>query len=446
MKTLYNYQRQTEHKAFKSNLFIAFEPGLGKTVTAIELGKDIMASPALINASAVLVICPKRLRLQWISMIQEQDPITPITLIETGMVFKGRELSGWVVSHYEAVVDTQKYLRQRVWGLVIVDEAHHIKNRKALRTKAVRSIEAIRKVALSAVPMDRSPAELWSVLNWMFPNTYRSYWNFIEKYCSMEAVPPWLTGGKYAGASKIVGTKNELQLVDELSPFFIRYTKQQVAPELPPKTVTKVPVEMYPEQEALYNKIAKAKDIVVDEIIIPNILARITRLQQVTSDPSAAGFGTMPSAKCDWVAEYLEDNPEIAVVIFTRFRATAKALAARFECEYIVGGTEEWPEFLDGRNRVITGTIAAMGEGIDGLQRADVAIFVDQEWSTALMTNAMDRIHRLGIQAPKQIIHLYCPHTKDELVLRALDEKWTNQQLVYHYLEQEGIDVNRSTD
>jgi SNF2 family DNA or RNA helicase len=442
MKTLYRYQRETEHRAFKSNLFIAFEPGLGKTVTAIELGKDVMASPALVNANAVLVICPKRLRLQWIAMIQEQDPVTPITMIETGMVFKGRELTGWVVAHYEAVVSTQQYLRQRAWGLVIVDEAHHIKNRKALRTKAVRTIEAIRKVALTAVPMDRSPAELWSVLNWLFPQTYRSYWNFVEKYCSMEAVPPWLTGGKYAGASKIIGTKNEEELAEELAPFFVRYTKQQVAPELPARTVTKVPVEMYPEQEALYNKIARAKDIVVDELIIPNVLARITKLQQVTSDPLAANLGVMSSAKCDWVAEYLEDNPDISVVVFTRFRATAKALAARFECEYVVGGTEEWPEFLDGRTRVITGTIAAMGEGIDGLQKADTAIFVDQEWSTTLMANAMDRIHRLGIIAPKQIILLYCPHTKDELVLRALDEKWTNQQLVYHYLEQEGINVD----
>ena len=114
MKTLYNYQRTTEHKAFASNLFIAFEPGLGKTVTAIELGKDVMASPALHNANAVLVVCPKRLRLQWIDMIREQDPVTPITMIECGLVFKGRELTGWVIAHYEAVIDTQKYLRQRV--------------------------------------------------------------------------------------------------------------------------------------------------------------------------------------------------------------------------------------------------------------------------------------------------------------------------------------------
>lgn len=442
MKTLYHYQRETEHKAFASNLFIAFEPGLGKTVTAIELGKDVMASPALRNANAVLVICPKRLRLQWIAMIQEQDLVTSITVVETGMVFKGRELTGWVVTHYEAAVDTQVYLRQRVWGLVVVDEAHHIKNRKALRTKAVRSIEAIRKVALSAVPMDRSPAELWSVLNWLFPQQYRSYWNFVEKYCTLEPIPPWYTHGKVSGAGKIIGTKNEEELARQLEPVFIRYTKQQVAPELPAKTLSRIPVEMYPEQEALYNKIANAKDIIVDEMIIPNILARITKLQQVTSDPIAAGLGTQPSAKCDWVAEYLEDNPEVVAVVFTRFRATAKALAARFECEYIVGGVEEWPEFLDGRTRVITGTIAGMGEGIDGLQRADVAIFVDQEWSTTLMTNAMDRIHRLGITTPKHIIHLYCPHTKDELVLRALDEKWTSQQLVYHYLEQEGIYVD----
>ena len=80
-------------------------------------------------------------------------------------------------------------------------------------------------------------------------------------------------------------------------------------------------------------------------------------------------------------------------------------------------------------------------EGMDGLQVASTAIFLDRVWSTTPMTHARDRIHRLGIKSPKHIIYLQMPGTVDMLVRKALDKKWTEQELVYHYLQEDTDDT-----
>lgn len=204
-------------------------------------------------------------------------------------------------------------------------------------------------------------------------------------------------------------------------------------PELPEKILVETHVAMDERQLAVYQTIKRQRDIEVtvqnQRLLIQNVLTLITRLQQVSVWPPLLGLAG-PSGKVSWLDEFLEDHEGEPTIIFTRFRALAIHLATKLKCGLIIGG-ERRPVGESGR---LVGTIDAMGEGLN-LQWAKHAVFLDSHWSTIRMTQAIDRIHRIDIKEPKNIYLLWSSR-EDRLVLDALDHKWTESELVFHYLEQ----------
>jgi SNF2 family DNA or RNA helicase len=338
-------------------------------------------------------------------------------------------VEGLFVTHYEAIrnADTLSSLAKRTWDMVIVDEAHRIKNRSAQQTKSIKMIQSHRKVALTGTPMEKSPSDLWSILNWLHPEAYRSYWEFFNTFVASKDTP---------FGRKAIGVKNETRLAQRLANVMIRRTKKEVEKELPPRITQLVPIIMTDTQQEQYSAIDNADDIVVkvenESMLITSVLAQIVKLQQVTSCPrilNLRGAG----AKIEWVIDWVKDNPSTQVVLFTKFRKTAELLheeLGNYRCDLLIGGVSEPPEeFLAGHKQCLVGTIDAMGEGLN-LQIADVAIFVDMHWSTLKMTQAVDRIHRIGITAPKLIYYLVANNTVDELIVKALEHKWNDIELV----------------
>jgi SNF2 family DNA or RNA helicase len=431
MKAPYPYQQQAIEFASTRNVLIADECGLGKSLEAVRavLARRKAANPFW----RVLVVCPLRTKPQWVMEIRDADPDTAIYPLEVGLPValqtQSKKPSGWVLIHYEAVAPLFDELSTVLWDAVICDEAHRLKNRNTIWTKKIKHIPAVRKIALTGTPMEKSPADLWSLGNWLYPDWFTSYWMFFKHYVQFDE--------NIFGAKKITGTRHVKQLTELLAKFMVRRTKAEVAPDLPPRIMQHVPVAMTNWQEKFYAEIENMDDIILrqegyDPIYISNVLAKIVRLQQVTSWPSLLGR-SYPSGKVEWVMDWLADNPEETVVIFTKFRGLAEYLhtAIQEPNDIIVGGVLALPErFLNGDARIIVGTIAAMGEGLN-LQRADSAIFIDQEWSTIKMEQAFDRVHRITIDKPKNIYLLHCPDTVDDLVRDALDNKWEVTQLVY---------------
>jgi SNF2 family DNA or RNA helicase len=192
---------------------------------------------------------------------------------------------------------------------------------------------------------------------------------------------------------------------------------------------------MTPEQTLLYDQIKKSDDIIVDvedqTLLIQNVLTLITRLQQISTDPSLLGFGA-GSGKLLWLEEFFDDHPNEHVVVFTRFRDVALSLARKYRAPHIVGGSTS-ESFSEDTFQRLFGTIDAMGEGLN-LQRATTAIFLDAHWSTTKMTQAYDRIHRLGISSPRNV-YLLNSCREDIIVYKAISKKWSVHDLVYQYLE-----------
>lgn len=423
MKTPYPFQQEAIAQALKvPGFLVADECGLGKTLTAIEIAKLVRyAFPW-----RCLVICPPSLIAQWCDAISEQTMGTEVMVVNR-LPLDFQNLSGWfVMSVYDlSSIHVRSALSTVIFDVVIVDEAHRMKNRKTKTAEWIKHINVPRRIALTGTPMEKNPADLWSILNWLQPDAFPVYWGWVMN--NLEVTEGFFE--KY----KVGGPKDPAAFAGMLRPYMIRRTKEQVAPQLPEKIVIEQRVSMPAEQQELHDAIRTQTDIeakVWDKtILIPNALAMLVRLQQIASDPHLLGFD-VPSGKLQWLDDFLTDHPDEPTVIFSKFRDVAIGIAEKYSADIVIGGRREY----DPNNcKLLVGTIDAMGEGLN-LQWAKNAIFIDAHWSTIKMTQAIDRIHRIDIKEPKNIYLLWSCH-EDLLVLKAINEKWTESELVYYFLD-----------
>ena len=442
MKTLRPYQEEAFIKAVAKNLLIADDRGLGKTVTSIEAALQTMRR---INGPA-LVVVPKTLRGQWAEEIADQDEAATIVHLEASTKLEEHFNSTkpfWVLTHYEALLKHHKMLSKTFWAVVIADEAHRIKNRKAQRSVAIKKLDAYRKIALTGTPYDRNPADIWSILNWLYPAVFKSYWGFFQAHVH------W--SGDIAGAKEIHGVLDHAKFTKVIAPYVIQRSKRDVAPMLPAKIETHIPIELTPKQAKLYQRIKHLAETDLhldtgDTMLVKNHLGRILRLQQAAVDPKLLGTDD-EGGKVAWLLEYVDDNPDDTLLVFTRFRDTAIRVANLLGVPYYVGGATNMPAGtrLEDHPKFVA-TIDAAKEGLN-LGHIWHTVFLDCHWSSIAMAQAVDRTERdLQAVEARRITYLeavdYAGNpTVDALVRQALEAKWTTIELVNEWLKfaQDGI-------
>lgn len=432
MKTPRPYQLEAVAVTERKNLLLSDECGLGKTLTAIEAAKVLQAQ---VN-KPVLIVCPKTIKLQWFNeLISQGADIDFIYLLETTTIDWLKEDRNIVIAHYEAVVKHIDKLSAIFWSVVIVDEAHRIKNRKAQRTEAIKRLKAYRKLAMTGTPFDKNPADVWSILNWLEPDTFKSYWRFFNSHVNYSEIN--IRGQKIKQISKVRPCNDAASFARLLRQYSLKRTKLEVRPDLPERIDQYIDIKMNDDQAHHYYTLADSEEyhtlLAQDvEISMPIVLTRILRLIQATTDPTLLGVKSS-SAKLDWVKDWVEDNEGESIIIFTRFKATAERLAKELDGFTLLVGGKTRPN-IDSSVRRIVGTIASMGEGLD-LPHIDNAIFIDVEWSSILMQQAIDRIHRINIETVKHLYFLRCLGTVDELVYEAVQNKWDTKQLIEEFLK-----------
>jgi SNF2 family DNA or RNA helicase len=425
------YQQIAIDRAVRRNLLLADRCGLGKTITAIGVAKQACGN--------ILIVVPNAIKLQWLrELIDAEIPRETIHWIDskdTIVDILSIDAPCYVLTHYEALVKHIDTFSKVKWALVIADEAHRIKNRDTKRAKALKKLHTTQKLALTGTPFDRDPSQIWSILNWLEPQFFSSYWRFYEAHINWRMQPI-----SYNKSIKVIDPNKPLRDPDAfartLRPFMLQRSKQEVRSDLPERIDQYIDLEMLPEQAKAYAKIINCNDPIVifdelNEATIQIALTRILRLIQMTTDPTLLGVNAA-SAKLEWLNEWLEDNPNESVIIFTRFRATAEKLHKQLDgFKLIVGGNRA---VVDPSVTRIVGTISAMGEGLD-LPYIDNAIFIDCEWSSILMTQAIDRIHRINISNAKNVYFLRCVATADELMIDTVRNKWSTREMVEQYLK-----------
>lgn len=430
MLTPRNYQVDVINRGIERNTLLGLQMGLGKSLCGIEIAKAVFQQ---YNA-ACLVICPKGLKFQWQGFILAQDPTANIFIVDNepfGLLDRIKN-ADYVVIHYEGLLKHIDIFIRYTFSTIIVDECHRIKNRKAQRTLAVKSLKGVRKLALSGTPFDKNPAELWSVLNWLDKRAFSSYWKFFESQIAFDT--------DYFGYRKNFRVKDPVKFAEMLKPHAVFLKKSQVLPELPPLQFTTVPIELSPAQRKAYDTIKKARNLEaefaeLDEpMLIRNALSRLSKLLQCASDPAGLNL-VAPSSKLEWLKEWIDDHSSEPVLVFSRYRKTAERAAQLIGADALVMGGSPPTSPLTNSQRIVA-TIAAAGEGFD-LGHISTAIYLDCEWSSILMSQSQERIDRGGNTEPKQIIFLQAIDTVDQLVADALQFKWDQKQLIDQFLQSE---------
>lgn len=433
--------------AARTQAFLADDMGLGKSVQGIRAAD-------IIGARDILVVCPSSVRANWERMFEKFSPLDrPCAPIFTGK--DSIPKTGVVVISYDLATSRAHELK-RPWDLLIIDEAHYLKERSAKRTKAVYgrgstfsgiAAHAKRVWRLSGTPAPNNASELYTHLK-SAGLTTEPYWDFVFRFCS---------GFTSDYGFTIKGHKNVDELRRMLAPFLLRRTKEEVLKDLPPIRFEEVTVErgeveldpaFYLEMKSAGSEAAFLDEIKVANQTLRQALETIStgkhstesRLKMLESmAPSLStlrryiGLAKMPTA-CDVLQEELESGQLQKVVIFAVHRDVIEGVRqkmAAFGPVTLYGGTpadkrqRNIDRFMkDPKCRVFIGNINAAGTGVDGLQKAtaDVA-FLEQSWVPAENSQAAMRVHRIGQDNPVRVRIFSLRNSVDQQIQDALIRK-----------------------
>lgn len=224
--------------------------GLGKSITAIGAA-HILHRQGHVNK--VLVICPASLKYQW---ADEVTKFTDYSTIVIDGTTKKREKQYqkyidedimYCLANYELVRNDLEKLKQLNFDVIIIDEAHRIKNRNSQTYKALIELNAPYKFALTGTPMQNRPEEIHALMSWVDKNALGGITKFRERHV--------VTGTKFGRRFVPLGAKRLGEIRRNIAPFMIRRTKEEVAPELPPLIDSQYYVDMTKEQREMIESV-----------------------------------------------------------------------------------------------------------------------------------------------------------------------------------------------
>jgi SNF2 family DNA or RNA helicase len=445
---LYGFQRVgVRFLAQTRRALLCDDMGLGKTAQAVKASLQI-------GADRVLVVCPNTLKGNWRTEIERWAPGEGISVLR-GSPGKRQKIvreytRGYLVINVESVRrredaehDLLDDLLSVPWDVLIVDEAHSIKNRKAAQTKGVREL-ALRTgnvYFLTGTPIMNRVDELWSPLNMLRPRRYPSFWSFVKRHAIVykDRVMAYNKRAKKKVPRDILVVDGKPTRPDELrrdiAPLFLRREKEEVFPDMPPKVYQDLWLDMGAEQSRVYKEVEEKALADIDEettLNIPGILARLTRCRQVAVSPELLG-GKPDSVKLEALMEIIQGTDR-KMVVFSQFAQAIKLIAGLLKeagvgYTVLIGETkeEERNEAIERFQstpevRVLLATVQAGGSGIN-LTAASLVVFLDRHWTPAVNEQAVDRTRPHLQKRSVQVVNLLCRGTVDEMVEAVLAGK-----------------------
>ncbi|MEU2830968.1 DEAD/DEAH box helicase [Streptomyces lavendulae] len=410
---------------------LADDMGLGKTVTLIALHLH-RARP-----EPTLVVCPASLLGNWQREIEKFAPGTPVRRFHGA----GRSLDGpaggFVLTTYATMRAAAAQLAEQRWGMVVADEAQHVKNPHSATAKALRTIPAPARVALTGTPVENNLSELWALLDWTTPGLLGPLTTFRARHARPVEHQQEEDGGNEAAVARLAAL---------VRPFLLRRKKSDpgIAPELPPKTETDHPVSLTREQASLYQAAVEEAMAVIESSegmerrgMIMKLLASLKQIcnhpaQYLKEDPPRIPHRSGKLALLDELLDTIlaEDG---SVLVFTQYvtmaRILEKHLADRgIPCRLLHGGTpvprrEELVDlFQSGEVPVFLLSLKAAGTGLN-LTRAGHVVHYDRWWNPAVEEQATDRAYRIGQTQPVQVHRIIAEGTVEDRIAEMLEAK-----------------------
>ena len=429
-QTGYSWLVQNINSGFGS--ILADDMGLGKTLqvlTTIQHFKD----EGKLDKEKVLVIAPTSLLTNWQKEIRKFTPdLTSYIFHGQGRRFTKKQYDVYLTSYGVIRRDAEKF-KKRKWFMIVVDEAQNIKNPDTKQTRAVKSIRARHKIAMSGTPVENRLAEYWSI----FDFTNKGYLNGLKQFRNNYIIP--------IEKERNADTLNNFKKITQ--PFIMRRLKsdKNIIKDLPDKIVNDVYCNLTGQQIALYqetlnsamaevgaNEGMKRKGLVLKLINslkqICNHPAQFTKSEKHSIDESGKLEVLMNT-----LSNILESNEK--VLIFTQYvqmgEIIKKSAEEKFNTEvlFLHGSLsrKKRDRMVDKfqrnpQSKIFIVSLKAGGTGLN-LTAAQNVIHYDLWWNPAVENQATDRAYRIGQTENVMVYRFITNGTFEEKINDMIEQK-----------------------
>lgn len=411
---------------------LADEVGLGKTIEAGLILKEYMIRGLVKKA---LILVPASLVSQWAYELNQKFHIPAVA-----------QKKAYVWEQFDVVVasmDTAKrqphydIVMEQDYDLIIIDEAHKLKNPKTKNYEFVKKLKKKFCLLLTATPVQNKLEEIFNLVSLLKPGHLGDLSSFEKSYRSGKRSP-----------------KNEEQLRELVNKVMVRNRREETGITWTKRIVETVPITFSKEERELYDAISSLKE---NKDILTNHFALLTLQREICSSREAA-FMTLKNM----IEKAQEDNKTIPqaesfmemignisvnskaekaleiikqidgkVIIFTEYRATQLYLQWFLKQNGISSvpfrggfkrGKKDWMRQLFQNHAQVLIATEAGGEGIN-LQFCSHIINYDLPWNPMRIEQRIGRIHRLGQKEDVRIYNFAVENTIEQHILSLLYEK-----------------------
>lgn len=439
------YQLETAKKVIKQfggRTILADEVGLGKTIEAGIICKEYLSRGMI---KSLLILTPATLVSQWQSELAEKFGIPTVTTDERSSSpeqfwsLSERFVASITVAKHKSHWD---YVTGREWDLVIVDEAHHLKNRQTLNWKLVNAIKKRFILLLTATPVQNNLVELYNLLTLIKPGLLSTEAQFKREYI-----------GSKDGRTP----KNSEKLRQLMREVMVRNTRSCVDVKLPKRFATTIICQPTGKEQQLYQTINAYVRQHPEEL---DRLTRNTLLMRAGSSPTALleslkglekrfshdelkflskwARQVKESEKTRQLVSLLSQSRTSKTLVFINHRATQSYLSGA-----LAGAGIEHTEFrgdmsLKAKDAAIErfrSSVPVMlasetgGEGRN-LQFANTIVNYDLPWNPMRIEQRIGRLHRIGQTQDVYIFNFCLANSLEEYILKILHEKINLFELV----------------
>lgn len=431
---LRGYQKQDASFLLQRNNLACFN-GMrtGKSPTLCEVIQQ--------RKKKTIIVCPSSLVLNWRDELGSWTSAQVTTIKGTPkkrellyQEFSRSQVFSVMVISKDTVRNDIAALQSLDYEVLVVDEAHFLRNRKSKQTEALHKLSklATYRYALTGTPTTNNPTDVFGILKLLEPDAYPSYWQFVERYFTVDSS----NFGSTIGDFKSLDRKKEFkELVETIS---TQRKLHDVMKWLPPMQHQTIKLEMDSKQTKFYNEMLN--NFETEDVDASTVLAQMTRLRQLTVAPQMLNLDA-PSVKEKFILEWIENNPTEQVVIFSNFTSYLRQLKTHIPLARMITGreTQEMRHtnvkvFQQGRCNVLLVNIEAGGTGLT-LDKAGTCIFLDRSYIPSSNDQAEARILPTTKESnlSSLVIDLVCENTIDEKILEAVKQKKNITKIVNNY-------------
>jgi SNF2 family DNA or RNA helicase len=411
--------------------------GLGKTVQTIACIEHFFSTYS--QPEPVLVVVTTSLLGNWKSEFNRFAPDRRIVILHGSQRDDLRETirpTDVVLTTYATLARDLAWQLRQNYSIAVIDEASLIRNPDTDHSKAVAKINATYRIALTGTPVENSARDLWSIFRFVQPGWLGTRKDFQERYELPLQAPE--THSRTATLLRL-----------KTSPFTLRRTKTEVAPDIPSKIIIDEFCTLSRDQLNTYREIQKQGLQLIDEIRSSgqNAAARmqslttLLRLRQSCCDLAlfdSEKLRDLPISRRSAKLERLLEIAESSIASGSRILVFSQFQKQLVEIEKALEKIGVSSIRLDGQTRDRQGlvdyfqspegpsifliSLKAGGYGLN-LTAADVVIHFDPWWNPAAEDQATDRAHRIGQTKPVTVFRLLTRDTVEEKVIRLQSSK-----------------------